>query len=182
MVDFKRKQPGAIEIRESLIQLGADLAPSHLIDHVSWMPKYLNGISLLHLFKFKGMYATFCSVVIFILNASSFNNLEALNEFERLNKDYPRNVFILLKLAECNMKDGNSLTAIDNFYKVNLYDNCEQFLNNLLQARQTDAFLMEGMDKYARAIQSDGRSTLLNRLTNDLTLVEPNRSETLVLK
>lgn len=85
----------------------------------------------------------------------------ALTYFQKLESVYPKNVYLLLKMATLQLNCGNISVAEKIFAQV----------------RQIDEYEMESMDQYAQLFQRRCAHTELNRLAGDLLDLNDKRPE-----
>ena len=85
----------------------------------------------------------------------------ALAQFEKLQQEFPRNVYLLLKIATLQLRLNDDASAEQTFAKVRLIDE-----NNV-----------ECMDQYAQLFQRRGALAELNQLAADLLELDDKRPE-----
>ena len=85
----------------------------------------------------------------------------AIREFGLLEATFKNNIDLLLAIASCNLKAGNTVAA--------------QF--QYLRIRKLDAECLDQVDEYAGLIKSQGNIAALNKLTEEVFRVSEERPE-----
>eukprot|EP00521_Asterionellopsis_glacialis_P013243 CAMPEP_0195301164 /NCGR_PEP_ID=MMETSP0707-20130614/28790_1 /TAXON_ID=33640 /ORGANISM="Asterionellopsis glacialis, Strain CCMP134" /LENGTH=581 /DNA_ID=CAMNT_0040364031 /DNA_START=68 /DNA_END=1813 /DNA_ORIENTATION=+ len=86
---------------------------------------------------------------------------QALAQFKKLERDFPNNVYLLLKIALLQLQSSDNAGAERSFARI----------------RQLDENNIECMDQYAHIFQQRGALAELNRLASSLLEVDDKRPE-----
>ncbi|KAL6053231.1 hypothetical protein QOT17_018125 [Balamuthia mandrillaris] len=88
---------------------------------------------------------------------------QAIESFTKLEKKYPKNLFLLNNIATCHVHLTDAEKALQTFSKI----------------RKVDNLYMESMDLYASIMKSKGKMVELNKLSQDMVKIDARRPETL---
>ncbi|KAI9593378.1 hypothetical protein BDF19DRAFT_448533 [Syncephalis fuscata] len=158
-INILKQQPFAMEAAIALVELGIPLDKLNSL----LMPKDTTALnSSSSTAKKEQSIVNWMSTYLKAESAFNTNNYTgALKMYRTLERKYPKNTNLMLKVANCQVNQGDTLNAYHSYMAI----------------RSSDPKMVEGMDRFAGLIRGQGNMLLLNRLAENLMTINELRPE-----